>query len=62
MATLGDVLSIAGAATGSPHLTNLGKHFTGKKDKKKKRQLNREWLSIHKERNQILKDRGKRYT
>ena len=59
MARLGDVLAIAGAVTGSPGLSGLGKHFTDKRDKKKKRKLNREFLSIHKERNQILKDRNR---
>ena len=62
MATLGDVLSIAGAATGSPGLGKIGGLLTAKRDKKKKRKLNKEALSIQKERNQILKDRNSAYT
>jgi len=61
MATLGDVLSIAGAATGTPGLGKIGELLTAKKAKRKKRKLTREALSIQRERNQILKDRNSAY-
>ncbi len=58
MATLGEVLQIAGAFSPGSGIGKVGEVLTARRGKRKKRKLTREALSIQKERNQILKDRA----